>query len=233
MKPGADASLSRLESQKHHSSRGTAFRDLNDVADYLDGSKLCRTSSFAQRELYQGSPGPNLDGRELLRHGVCNILLLLPPLLARITNSACASMPLYDSTIRIPPELFEAYLRYKQDTRVVLDWLCHQDSASKSKDGRIFMDDLVVLASTLKTKGVRIPETIAFQFKEAIRGRRLLSAWFREQRRLQRGEENYDRLARMSDEDSTVGAVTESHEWFTDRSIAFPDLTGSSVADRI
>jgi hypothetical protein len=98
----------------------------------------------------------------------------------------------------LPPALFDMYLRYKKDTNAVTSWLVQHGSEGVTAGHKYRIQELVILAHTVRSKGVALPGIIAYHFREAISARRALSAIFR-------------RL-----ESSSKGSqVTQDHERFT------------------
>ena len=100
---------------------------------------------------------------------------------------------------RIPSCLFQLYIQYKTDTRAIIAWLIRHGSGDYT--GRpLSIKDLFRLAETVRMKAVEIPETIIFQFREAIAARTQLSQFFRK-------NQNHT----YSDPETT------NHEYFTSR----------------
>lgn len=78
---------------------------------------------------------------------------------------------------RIPSDLFEVYVRYKQDTRAIVAWLIR--CAPSKHDTNLSIQDLFDLARVVRDKAVKMPDNIAFHFREAIAARMQLSNFFR------------------------------------------------------
>lgn len=83
---------------------------------------------------------------------------------------------------RIPPVLFDVYIRYKRDTRAIVAWLAHHDSAERNCKRKLSINELFALATIAQKKAIDMPDTIAFHFREAIAARTQLSKFFRKHR---------------------------------------------------
>ena len=105
------------------------------------------------------------------------------------------------SATRIPPSLFDLYLQYKQDTRAIIAWLISHGSGKFKNWHEISVRDLLGLAEIVQRKAVVMPDTIDFQFREAIAARAQLSKFFRTE----------------SQPEDTDDEYTVNHEFFTDR----------------
>ena len=108
----------------------------------------------------------------------------------------------------MPPELFNIYLRYKQDTRAVLAWfLSHRHTTIDSSliANQLSVRDLARIALELCKIPVIMPATIEYQFKEMIRARYLMSQLFKKAESLQ------------ADGAQISAKATEDHEFFTMR----------------
>jgi len=79
---------------------------------------------------------------------------------------------------RTPLDLFQTYIRYKQDTRAVVKWLVDYGSVGTTSKQRFQIGDLVGMAYNIRAKGVEVPDVIGFHLKEAIRARVQLSRFF-------------------------------------------------------
>ena len=123
--------------------------------------------------------------------------------------------------VGIPPSLFDTYLRYKQDTRAVVSWFLSQTEFSTSSSPtsspsckhhaknihHVSIRDLARIATKICKSSVVLPPTIAYQFREMIRARHLMSSFFRKME-----SEKDGRRAGI------IGTkTTEDHEFFTTR----------------
>ena len=80
---------------------------------------------------------------------------------------------------RIPPSLFDLYIQYKQDTKAIIVWLISHGTSKFKSLSTISIRDLLALAEVVKKKAVLMPDTIDFQFREAIAARAQLSSFFK------------------------------------------------------
>ena len=80
---------------------------------------------------------------------------------------------------RIPPPLFDLYLQYKQDTKAIIAWLMSHGTNKFKRLRTVSIRDLLGLAEVVQKKAVVMPDTIDFQFREAIAARTQLSTFFR------------------------------------------------------
>ena len=101
---------------------------------------------------------------------------------------------------RIPPSLFDLYVQYKKDTKAIIAWLLSHGSGKCKNRGSISTRDLLGLAEVVQKKAVVMPDTIDFQFREAIAARKQLSNFFR-----------------TESDHQVVGEDTINHEFFTER----------------
>ena len=101
---------------------------------------------------------------------------------------------------RVPPSLFDLYVQYKKDTRAIVAWLISHGSSKFKNLQSVSIRDLLGLAEVVQKKAVVMPDTIDFQFREAIAARKQLSNFFK-------SENTHQVLA----ED------TVNHEFFTER----------------
>lgn len=97
---------------------------------------------------------------------------------------------------RLPSELLDLYVRYKQGTRAIIHWLIQHSTRKCSTT--ITIRDLLDLCEAVRAKPVSMPEMIDFYFRDTIAARRRLSRFFQVQN--------------VPDVD---GDVTTSHEYFT------------------
>ena len=101
---------------------------------------------------------------------------------------------------QIPPSLFDLYVQYKQDTRAIVAWLMSHGTSKFKNLHTISIRDLLGLAEVVQKKAVVMPDTIDFQFREAIAARTQLSNFFRTKNGLE-----------LTSDD------TVNHEFFTER----------------
>ena len=101
---------------------------------------------------------------------------------------------------RIPPSLFDLYLQYKKDTRAIIAWLMSHGTSKFNNIHTISIRDLLGLAEVVQKKAVVMPDTIDFQFRQAIAARTQLSNFFRAKGGLEVAAED-----------------TVNHEFFTER----------------
>ncbi|KAL8788865.1 MAG: hypothetical protein Q9195_007079 [Heterodermia aff. obscurata] len=80
---------------------------------------------------------------------------------------------------RIPPSLLEIYVRYKIDTRAIVAWLVSHGPRKCAHPQPLSIQELFGLASIVRARAVKMPENIAFHFREAIAARKQLSKFFR------------------------------------------------------
>lgn len=92
-------------------------------------------------------------------------------MLQRAPSSACDG--------RIPPSLLDLYVRYKQDTRAIVAWLIGHAPRRYICPEALSIRDLFALTRVVRAKAIRMPENIAFHFREAIAARKQLSNFFR------------------------------------------------------
>lgn len=115
---------------------------------------------------------------------------------------------------RIPPSLFDLYVQYKKDTRAIIAWLMSHGTSKFNNIHTISIRDLLGLAEVVQKKAVVMPDTIDFQFRQAIAARTQLSTFFRAKGGLEVAAED-----------------TVNHEFFTERRaitslpLSFPLLT--------
>ena len=106
---------------------------------------------------------------------------------------------------RIPPSLFDLYVQYKKDTSAIIAWLMSHGTSKFNNIHTISIRDLLGLAEAVQKKAVVMPDTIDFQFRQAIAARTQLSNFFR----AKGGPE-------VAAED------TANHEFFTERRATTP-----------
>lgn len=99
---------------------------------------------------------------------------------------------------RISPSLLETYVRYKRDTRAIIAWLMTHGARNYKRFQTVSIRDLLVFAQKIQRRGLVMPDTIHFHFREAIAARTQLSKFFRRE------------ATAGSDDRDTV-----NHEYFT------------------
>lgn len=102
---------------------------------------------------------------------------------------------------RISQDLLATYVRYKQDTRAIIAWLMLHGSRKYRSLNTISIKDMLSLAETVQRKAVAMPDSIDFQFREAIAARTEISRYFRQNKK-----------ADIHDQETTF-----NHEFFTSR----------------
>lgn len=80
---------------------------------------------------------------------------------------------------RVAPHLLDVYVKYKQFTRAVISWLITHSAQNQRCLQTVSIRDLLDLAEAVQRKRVVMPDTIDFQFREAIAARTQLSNFFR------------------------------------------------------
>ena len=101
---------------------------------------------------------------------------------------------------RIPPSLLEIYVRYKTDTKAIVAWLVSHGPRKYGRPRPLTIQELFALANIVRARAVKMPENIAFHFREAIAARKQLSKFFRR--------------TKIDEEDDQE---TLNHEYFTAR----------------
>lgn len=68
---------------------------------------------------------------------------------------------------RIPDTLHCTYVRYKQDTRAIINWLLGMSHGARKDDeiATLTIRDLLGLAQIVQKKAVIMPDTIDFHFR--------------------------------------------------------------------
>ena len=81
------------------------------------------------------------------------------------------------SDIKLTPALYEVFLSYKRATSKVERWLA---MASKRQDTeRLTISEMAKAANHIKSRGIKVPETIYYTLDEAIRARSEVTSHFR------------------------------------------------------
>ncbi|KAL8840318.1 MAG: hypothetical protein Q9170_001402 [Blastenia crenularia] len=94
--------------------------------------------------------------------------------------------------------LFDVYIQYKKDTKAIVSWLLSHRQRDDGRSQNLSVRDLLAMADYVCAKAVAMPDTIAFQFRQAISARTHLSKVFRQ-----------------AGQGERFSAVTENHEFFT------------------
>jgi hypothetical protein len=100
----------------------------------------------------------------------------------------------------VAPSLQDIYVRYKQFTRAIVAWLVSNGTRKHKCLQTVSIKDLLDLAEAVQKKRVVMPNTIDFQFREAIAARTQLSRFYRN-----------EGFAGVDDQE------TVNHEYFTTR----------------
>lgn len=79
---------------------------------------------------------------------------------------------------RMPSSLLDVYVRYKQDTRAVVDWVVSHGTNKYKRPRTLSIKDLSSLAQVVQTKAVEMPAAVDSHFREAIAARTQLSKFF-------------------------------------------------------
>jgi hypothetical protein len=85
----------------------------------------------------------------------------------------------------LPPDLLDAYVRYKKGTRAIVKWLS-QHAPAETRQAYLGaktlpINDLAKLASVASKHVSCMPEVVQFYFRETIEARTSLSKHFRKQ----------------------------------------------------
>jgi hypothetical protein len=79
----------------------------------------------------------------------------------------------------LPPDVLDAYVRYKKGTRAIVAWVVQYAPSQNSGPKSLPIKEFARLASTLAGKIKSLPEIIHFHFRETIAARKRLSKYFR------------------------------------------------------
>lgn len=101
---------------------------------------------------------------------------------------------------RIPSNLLDVYVQYKQDTRAAITWLVSHGTRKYKRLQTLSIKDLFGLADIVQNKAIEMPDSIDFHFREAIAARSQMSKYF--QRTMVEGTNDQDNA---------------QHEYFTAR----------------
>jgi hypothetical protein len=100
----------------------------------------------------------------------------------------------------LPPDVLDAYVRYKKGTRAIVAWVVQYAPSHYSGARSLPIKELARLASSLAGKVKSLPDVVHFHFRETIAARKRLSKYFRGCR-----------------DDSLDDVHTVNHEHFTTR----------------
>ena len=98
----------------------------------------------------------------------------------------------------LPPDLLDAYVRYKRSTRGLLTWFQSRSPRPDRSIKSLTIKDLEKLAQEVSKKLKSLPDIVHFYFREAIADRKRLSKYYRSQ------------VDKLDDDAATLG-----HEHFT------------------
>ena len=100
----------------------------------------------------------------------------------------------------LPPDVLDAYVRYKKGTRALVAWFIRYSPAPERRVKSLPIKELASLAQVIGKTLKTIPDVIHFHFRETIAARKRLSKHFR------------GNVDQCDDEVDTV-----NHEHFTSR----------------
>ena len=101
----------------------------------------------------------------------------------------------------LPPDILDAYVRYKKGTRAIVAWITSQYGSDRYLGARSLpLKLLAELTTSIAIKLSEVPDIVHFHFRETIAARKQLSKHFRG---------NVDR--------SSTDVGTVNHEHFTSR----------------
>ena len=81
----------------------------------------------------------------------------------------------------LPPDVLDAYVRYKKGTRALVAWFIQHSPSPDRKVKSLPIKELESLAHYVSEKLKRIPDVVHFHFRETIAARKRLSKYFRGQ----------------------------------------------------
>ncbi|KAK5047966.1 hypothetical protein LTR84_006156 [Exophiala bonariae] len=113
----------------------------------------------------------------------------------------------------LPPDVLDAYVRYKKGTRALVAWFVRYSSTPNRRVKSLPIKELATLAQTVANSTKSLPDIIHFHFRETIAARKRLSKHFR---------------GHVDDGDEDVDTI--NHEHFTSRSFSSPSY-GMIIAD--
>lgn len=105
---------------------------------------------------------------------------------------------------RIPSNLLDIYVQYKQDTKAALAWLVSHGTSKYKRLQTLSIKDLFDLAEIVQFKAIEMPDSIDFHFREAVEARSQMSKYF--QRTMGEG---------------TIDQDNAQHEYFTARLVIY------------
>lgn len=79
---------------------------------------------------------------------------------------------------RIPSNLLDIYVQYKQDTRAALACLVSHGTSKYKRLQSLSIKDLFDLAEIVLLKAIEMPGSIDFHFREAVEARSQMSKYF-------------------------------------------------------
>lgn len=104
----------------------------------------------------------------------------------------------------LPPDVLDAYVRYKKGTRALVAWFVSYSNAPNRKVKSLPIKELASIAQVIAGSLKQIPDVIHFHFRETIAARKRLSKHFR------------GNIDASDDEVDTV-----NHEHFTSRYVSY------------
>lgn len=97
---------------------------------------------------------------------------------------------------RLPSDLLDVYIRYKQGTTAIIAWLVQHNTPKYRST--ISIQDLLDFCEVVQARAISMPDAIDFYFHEIIAARVRLSKFFR-----------------MEDAPHVEDVETTNHEYFT------------------
>ncbi|RMZ81049.1 hypothetical protein DV738_g2481, partial [Chaetothyriales sp. CBS 135597] len=79
----------------------------------------------------------------------------------------------------LPPEILDAYVRYKKGTRAIVSWIIQFGPPERAGARSLPLKEMARLASAAVEKLKELPDVIHFHFRETIAARKRLSKYFR------------------------------------------------------
>ncbi|RMD44690.1 hypothetical protein DV735_g399, partial [Chaetothyriales sp. CBS 134920] len=79
----------------------------------------------------------------------------------------------------LPPEILDAYVRYKKGTRAIVSWITQFGPPERAGARSLPLKEMARLASAAVEKLKELPDVIHFHFRETIAARKRLSKYFR------------------------------------------------------
>ena len=79
----------------------------------------------------------------------------------------------------LPPDILDAYVRYKKGTRALVAWFVSYSNAPNRKVKSLPIKELASLAQVIGSSLKQLPDVIHFHFRETIAARKRLSKHFR------------------------------------------------------